>query len=66
MLVLVVAVARVGALVIDAGVGVLAPVVGVVATVLEVGVGAGVLAPVVGVAEAGGAVLTWIFSSPHR
>jgi len=44
--VLVVAVARVGALV--------------------VGVGVGVLAPVVGVVVAVGAVLTWIFSSPHR
>ena len=66
MLALVVAVARVGALVIGAGVGVLTPVAGVVATVLEVGVGAGALAPVVGVAEAGGAVLTWISSNPHR
>ena len=43
--VLVVAVARVGVLVIGAGVGVLAPVAGVVATVLEVGVGDGALAP---------------------
>ena len=63
-LALVVAVARVGALAM--GVGVLAPVVGVVATVLEVGVGDGALAPVVGVAVAGGVFPTWIFSNPHR
>ena len=66
MLVLVVVVARVGALDVGVSVGVLVPVVGVVVTVLDVGIGAGMLAPLMGVAEAGGAVLTWIFSNPHR
>ena len=65
MLVLVVAVAGVGALDFGVGVGVLAPVVGVAETILDVGVGAGVLAPVMGVAEVG-AVRIWISSSPHR
>ena len=58
VLVLVVAVASVGALDVGVGAGVLVPVVGVAEMVLDVGVGAGMLAPVVGVAEAGGAVLT--------
>ena len=62
---LVVAVARVGALDVGVAVGVLVPVVGVAETVLDVGVGAGVLAPVAGVAEVG-AVRIWIFSNPHR
>ena len=65
VLVLVVAIASVGALDVGVGAGVLAPVVGVAETVLDVGVGAGVLAPVVGVAEVG-VVRISIFSNPHR